>query len=148
LNEVKAVLTDELRTEKALAKAMEQAQALVKRSASEPEATWLASANVNLQSAGGLTRVDRQMKPELLNAIFRAPVPNKGALQWAAYKLSDSVALVQVTSVSAKPALTGPERQITQGLLAQNQGQQELQDTLALLREETKVTIKPTASAQ
>lgn len=148
LNEVKAVLTDELRTEKALAKAMEQAQALVKRSASEPEATWLASANVSLQSAGGLTRVDRQMKPELLNAIFRAPVPNKGALQWAAYKLSDSVALVQVTSVSAKPALTGPERQITQGLLAQNQGQQELQDTLALLREETKVTIKPTASAQ
>ena len=148
LSEVKAILTEELRTEKALAKAMEQAQALVKRSASEPEATWLASANVNLQSAGGLTRVDRQMKPELLNAIFRAPVPNKGALQWAAYKLSDSVALVQVTSVSAKPALTGPERQITQGLLAQNQGQQELQDTLALLREETKVTIKPTASAQ
>ncbi|MFD0949696.1 SurA N-terminal domain-containing protein [Paraperlucidibaca wandonensis] len=148
LNEVKAVLTEELRTEKALAKAMEQAQALVKRSASEPEAAWLASANVNLQSAGGLTRVDRQVKPELLNAIFRAPVPNKGALQWAAYKLGDSVALVQVTSVSAKPALAGPERQVTQGLLAQNQGQQELQDTLALLREETKVTIKPTASAQ
>ena len=148
LNEVKAVLTEELRTEKALAKAMEQAQALVKRSASEPEAAWLASANVNLQSAGGLTRVDRQVKPDLLNVIFRAPVPNKGTLQWAAYKLSDSVALVQVTSVSAKPALAGPERRVTQGLLAQNQGQQELQDTLALLREETKVMIKPTASVQ
>ena len=148
LNEVKAVLTKELRIEKALAKAMEQAQALVKRSASEPEAVWLADANVSLQTAGGLTRIDQQVKPELLNAIFRAPVPNKGALQWAAYKLNDSVALVQVTSVSAKPVLAGPERQVTQSLLAQNQGQQELQDTLALLREETKVTIKPIASAQ
>ncbi|MEO6698791.1 MAG: SurA N-terminal domain-containing protein [Paraperlucidibaca sp.] len=148
LNEVKALLTAELGTQKALAKAMEQAQALVKRSAGEPESAWLADAQVSMTAAGALTRNSRQLDPELLSAIFRAPAPNKGALQWAAFKLKDSVALVQVTSVSAKSALVGPERQVTQGLLAQNQGQQELQDTLALLREETKVTIKPVASAE
>jgi peptidyl-prolyl cis-trans isomerase D len=148
LSEVKAQLTAELLTQKSLAKAMEQAQALVKRSASEPESAWLADAKVSITSADDITRNNQELAPELLSAIFRAPAPTKDTLQWAAFTLRDSVALVQITSVTAKSALVGPERQATMGLLAQNQGQQELQDTLALLREETKVTIKPLASAQ
>lgn len=148
LTEVKDTLSAELRTEKALAKALAQAQMLVKRSANEPELAWMAGANIEIASAGAVTRENQQLKPELLNAIFRAPAPVNAGLQWAAFKLRDSVALVQITAVTAKPVLAGPERQVTQGLLAQNHGQQELQDALAFLRADTKVTIKPMVSAQ
>lgn len=148
LAEVKAILRAELRTAKALTKAMAQAQALVKRSAQEPESAWLSDANVTVAAAAAVTRENQTLKPELLNAIFRAPAPTNGALQWSAFALKNSVALIQVTAVAAKPALAGPERQVTQGLLAQNHGQQELQDALALLRAESDVTIKPLPAAQ
>lgn len=142
LPEVAAQLREEVRVEKALKQAMEQAQAWVKRSANEPESAWLPAANVRVQTASALSRSSKQPEAALLAAIFRAPVPVDGALRWSAFALPDRVALVQVTSVSAKPALAGPERQVTQGLLAQNQGQQELQDALAVLRSDTDVTIK------
>lgn len=146
LPEVKEQLRAELSTERALSKALALAESMVKRSASEPESAWLDG--VELRSAAALTRSNQQIKPELLQAIFRAPAPQAASLQWAAFKLANSVALVQVTSVTAKPSLVGPERQVTQGMVAQNQGQQELQDALALLREEIKVVIKPQTSAQ
>lgn len=142
LPEVAAQLREEVRVEKALKQAMRQAQAWVKRSANEPESAWLPAANVRVQTASALSRSSKQPEAALLAAIFRAPVPVDGALRWSAFALPDRVALVQVTSVSAKPALAGPERQVTQSLLAQNQGQQELQDALAVLRSDTDVTIK------
>lgn len=147
LPEVAAQLREEVRVEKALKQAMEQAQAWVKRSANEPESAWLPAANVRVQTASALSRSSQQPEAALLAAIFRAPVPVDGALRWSAFALPDRVALVQVTSVSAKPALAGPERQVTQGLLAQNQGQQELQDALAVLRSDTDVTIKALSRA-
>lgn len=147
LAEVSDAIQARLKQQKALALALAEAEKVRDASKGKSLAEAAAAAGLSLQTQAGVGRRTVLASPELLTDVFRAPRPVDGKPVAVAVKLGDAAAVLQVTAVKPGEALAPEERSVTQGMLAQNRGQQELQDVLGFLKQEAKVKLHKSASA-
>lgn len=146
LTEVATVIQGKLRLDKAQALAFAEASKVVAAGAITPLADAAKASGLNLLDQTGLTRRSTQLAPELLRDVFRAPYPVNGKPQLSAFKLSNGAAVLAVTAVKPGAAMAAAERTSMQNMLAENRGQQELQDVLAYLKKKADVEIIPVKS--
>ena len=142
LAEVREVIAARVKLDKALAKSLADAEALVKASATQPLAAAAQAAGLSSASQADVGRQTPMPSAQLLREAFRAPHPVQGKAQAIAVKLGEGAAVIMVTAVKPGAALAGQQRKATQAMLAENRGQQELQDVLGYLRAKAKVEIK------
>lgn len=141
LAEVAPVITAKLKLDKALALAFAEAGKVAAAGKTGSLLAAAQAAGLTLQSQSAVTRRSALPNTQLLRDIFRAPHPVAGKAQPIAVKLGDGAAVLSVTAVKAGPALAGTQRVVTQTMLAENRGQQELQDMLGYLRAAADVEI-------
>lgn len=147
LTEVATLIQGKLRLDKAQALAFAEASKVVAAGAITPLADAAKASGLSLLEQTGLTRRSTQLAPELLRDVFRAPYPANGKPQLSAFKLSNGAAVLAVTAVKPGAAMAAAERTSMQNMLAENRGQQELQDVLAYLKKKADVEIIPVKSA-
>lgn len=147
LSEVATVIQGKLRLDKAQALAFAEASKVVAAGAITPLADAAKASGLSLLEQTGLTRRSTQLAPELLRDVFRAPYPVNGKPQLSAFKLSNGAAVLAVTAVKPGTAMAAAERTSMQNMLAENRGQQELQDVLAYLKKKADVETIPVKSA-
>lgn len=148
LAEVSTTIANRLKLDKALAQSLIDAEALVKASAGQPLAAAAQAAGLSLVSQADVGRRTPMPSSQLLRDAFRAPHPEQGKPQPIAVKLDDGAAVILVTAVKPGAPLAGAQRLTTQGMLAENRGQQELQDVLGYLRAKADVVIKTVDSSK
>ena len=142
LTEVAPVIRLQLQMDQALALAVKAADSLVKASVTDGLAKAAASAGLQMQTRTAVTRRDAQLDPVLVRDVFRAAPPMAGKAQAVVVKLANAAAVVSVTAIKAGPVLAGSQRVVTQSMLGENRGQQELQDVLGYLKADAKISMK------
>lgn len=140
LAEVTEVITGKLKQDKAVAEARKLAESMVKTAGKNGLAAAAAAQGLRVAAQAGITRRTEMPSQELLRDIFRAPHPVNGKPQATVVGLgAGGAAVVAVTAVKPGAVFAGNERLSTQSMVAENRGQQELQDMLAWLRAEADV---------
>lgn len=140
LAEVTEVITGKLKQDKAVAEARKLAETMVKTAGKDGLAAAAAAQGLRVAAQVGITRRTEMPSQELLRDIFRAPHPVNGKPQATVVGLgAGGAAVVAVTAVKPGAVFAGNERLSTQSMVAENRGQQELQDMLAWLRAEADV---------
>ena len=140
LAEVTEVITGKLKQDKAVAEARKLAETMVKTAGKDGLAAAAAAQGLRVAAQAGITRRTEMPSQELLRDIFRAPHPVNGKPQATVVGLgAGGAAVVAVTAVKPGAVFAGNERLSTQSMVAENRGQQELQDMLAWLRAEADV---------
>lgn len=140
LAEVTEVITGKLKQDKAVAEARKLAETMVKTAGKDGLAAAAAAQGLRVAVQAGITRRTEMPSQELLRDIFRAPHPVNGKPQATVVGLgAGGAAVVAVTAVKPGAVFAGNERLSTQSMVAENRGQQELQDMLAWLRAEADV---------
>lgn len=139
LAEVSGVITDQLRHDKAVAKALVDAQALAKEATGQSLAAMAARRGLSVVSLKEVARRGSTLDDQLQPLIFKAPRPVGATLQPTAFKTDDGAVVLAVSAVKSGPALPVEQRNAMRGMLSQNRGQQELQDVIGLLREQASV---------
>lgn len=140
LAEVTEVITGKLKQDKAVAEARKLAESMVKTAGKDGLAAAAAAQGLRVATQAGITRRTEMPSQELLRDIFRAPHPVNGKPQATVVGLgAGGAAVVAVTAVKPGAVFAGNERLSTQSMVAENRGQQELQDMLAWLRAEADV---------
>lgn len=140
LAEVTEVITGKLKQDKAVAEARKLAETMVKTAGKDGMAAAAAAQGLRVAAQVGITRRTEMPSQELLRDIFRAPHPVNGKPQATVVGLgAGGAAVVAVTAVKPGAVFAGNERLSTQSMVAENRGQQELQDMLAWLRAEADV---------
>ncbi len=147
LVEVSAAIKTHLQQDKALALAMAEADKIAAAGKTGSLAQAVTAAGLSLQSQAAVTRRTPMPTAELLRAAFRAPHPVAGKPQPVTVKLADAAAVLAVTAVKPGPQLQGNQRVVTQSMLTENRGQQELQDMLGYLKSKADVEIVKAKSA-
>lgn len=146
LTEVSPVIKARLQLDKALAMAHAEAVKIAAASKTQSLAAAVTASGLTLQSQAGVTR-RTTLPPQLLSDVFHAPHPVAGKPQVVAVKLGDAAAVLAVTAVKPGAVMQGTQRAVTQSMLAENRGQQELQDVLGYLKSEADVEIIKPKSA-
>lgn len=141
LTDVRAQVESRLRLQKAVAMARSEADKLVAASANGGLAAAATAAGLSMQTQDGVTRRSPITPAQRLREIYRAPYPQNGVAKPVAISEADGALVLAVTAVNAGPAMPAEQRKATQGMLAENRGQQELQDVIGLLRSHAKVEI-------
>ncbi len=139
LEQVREVVMVKLANEQALALAKTDAEAVLAKA--KEQGLNQAVSTRPVQKRSGLTRQTQLADTDLAGALFRAPKPVEGKAQPVLSVLSDSVLVIAVTVVSAGDVPAPEEQAMVRSMLAENRGQQELQDLLSLLHDKAKVKI-------
>ncbi|MDP1776921.1 MAG: hypothetical protein Q8K94_09985, partial [Moraxellaceae bacterium] len=140
LAQVRDVIRAKLANEQALALAKADAEAVLTK-AQDQGLSAAAPAMRPAQQRMALTRQSQQVDPELLQVLFRAPKPVDGQRKPVLAVLPDSVVVAEVSAVSSADTPSLDEQSMMRSMLAENSGQQELQDVLKLMRANAKVKV-------
>lgn len=141
LAEVSAAIKTQLLAEKALAQALAEAKKIAAAGKAGGLAQAASSAGLALQSQTGLTRRTPLQPAQLLREIFSAPHPVAGKPQPVAVELADAAAVVAVSAVRSGAPMQGSQRMVTQSMVTESRGQQELQDMLGYLKSRADIEI-------
>ena len=147
LAQVRDVIRAKLANEQALALAKADAEAVFAK-AKDLGLNAAAPAMRPAQQRLALTRQSQLVEPDLLQALFRAPKPVDDKRLPMLAVLSDSVVVAEVSAVSAAATPDADEQSMMRSMLAENSGQQELQDVLKLMRAKAKVKVSEQVPAE
>ena len=147
LAQVRDVIRAKLANEQALALAKADAEAVFAK-AKDLGLNAAAPAMRPAQQRLALTRQSQLVEPDLLQALFRAPKPVDDKRRPMLAVLSDSVVVAEVSAGSAAATPDADEQSMMRSMLAENSGQQELQDVLKLMRAKAKVKVSEQVPAE